>query len=129
MIGQIASQAVTAAARRQRVWMIVVTILAVLGILASVPGVLFGTYMAAFAADDPSASTDAVWNIMVAVWVVGILFVVLLIAGVVGGWIAYRKRRIGLSFGLSLLTAVPVFLVIASFVALFVVNAVWTASL
>ncbi len=129
MIGQIASQAVTAAARRQRAWMIVVTILAVLGIVASVPGVMFGTYMAAFAADDPSASTDAVWNIMVAVWVVGILFVVLLIAGVVGGWIAYRKRRIGLSFGLSLLTAVPIFLIVAAFVALFVVNAVWTASL
>jgi hypothetical protein len=128
MIGQIASQAVSAATRRQRVWMIVVTVLAVLGIVSAVPGVMFGTYMAAFAADDPSASPDAVWNIMVAVWVIGIVYVLLLIAGVVGGWIAFRKRRIGLSFGLSLLTAVPIFLVVAAILAVFVMNAMWTAS-
>ena len=129
MIGQIASQAVSAAARRQRVWMIAVTILAVLGIVSAVPGVMFGTYMSAFAADDPSAPPDAVWNIMVAVWLIGLVYVVLLIAGVVGGWIAYRKRRIGLSFGLSLLTAVPIFLILAAIVAVFVMSAVWTASL
>jgi hypothetical protein len=109
--------------------MIVVTVLAVLGLLAAVPGIMFGTYMAAFAADDPSASPDAVWNIMVAVWIVGLVYVLMLIAGLVGGWIAFRKRRIGLSFGLSLLAAVPIFLIIAGFVALYVVNAVWTASL
>jgi hypothetical protein len=129
MIGQIASQAVTAATRRQRVWMIVVTILAVIGILAAVPGVMFGTYMAAFAADDPKASTDAVWNFMLVVWSIGLVYVLLLIAGVVGGWIAYRKRRLGLSFGLSLLTAVPIFLIVAGILAVIVVNTVWTASI
>ena len=129
MIGQIASQAVSAATRRQRVWMIAVTILAVLGIVSAVPGVMFGTYMAAFAADDPNAPADAVWNFMVVVWLIGLVYVLLLIAGVVGGWIAYRKRRIGLSFGLSLLTAVPIFLILAAIVAVFVMNAVWTASL
>ena len=129
MIGQIASQAASAATRRQRVWMIVVTILAVLGILAAVPGVMFGTYMAAFAADAPGTPADTVVNIMIAVWISGLVYVLLLIAGVVGGWIAYRKRRTGLSFGLSLLAAVPIFLIIAGIVVLFVVNAIWTASL
>ena len=62
--------------------------------MAAVPGVMLGTYMAAFAADDPSASTDAVWNFMVTVWLIGLAYVVLLITGVVGGWIAYRKRRL-----------------------------------
>jgi hypothetical protein len=129
MIGQIASQAVTTGTRRQRVWMIIVTILAVLGLVAAVPGVLFGTYMAAFAADDPSASPDAVWNFMVTVWLIGLAYVVSLIAGVVGGWIAYRKRRLRLSFGLSLLTVVPIFLIIAAVVTVTVVTAIWTASL
>jgi hypothetical protein len=129
MIGPIASQAVTAATRRARAWMIVVTILAVLGILASIPGVAIGTFMAAFAADDPTASADAVWNLMVAVWLVGAAYVLLLIAGVVGGWIAYRRRRLRLSFGLSLLTVVPILLIVAGVLTIFVVNAVWTASL
>ena len=120
MIGPIASQAVSTGARRQRNWMIIVTVLAVLGIAAALPGVMFGTYMAAFAADDPSASTDAVWNIMVTVWLIGLAYVLLLLIGVVGGWIAYRKRRLGLSFGLSLLTAVPIFLILASIAALFI---------
>src|SRR5574340_277930 len=113
MIGQIASQAVTAATRRQLVWMIIVTILAVIGVLAAVPGVAFGTYMSAFAADAPGTPADTVVNLMITVWVVGILYVLLLIAGVIGGWIAYRKRRIGLSLGLSMLTAVPIFLIVA----------------
>ena len=129
MIGEIASHAVTAATQRQRVWMIVVTILAVVGILAAVPGVMFGTYMSAFAADDPSAGTDAAWNMMLAVWLIGIAYVLLLITGVVGAWIAYRKRRIGLSFGFSLLAAVPIFLIVAAIMVVIVVNAVWTASL
>ena len=129
MIGQIASQAVTAATRRQRVWMIIVTILAAIGLIAAVPGVMFGTYMAAFAADAPGTPADTVVNIMIGVWIAGLIYVVLLIAGVVGGWIAYRKRRIGLSFGLSLLAAVPIFLIVAGFVVLFAVNAIWTASL
>ena len=75
---------------------------------------MFGTYMAAFAADAPGTPADAVVNIMIGVWISGLVFVLLLIAGVVGGWIAYRKRRIGLSFGLSLLTAVPIFLIVAA---------------
>jgi hypothetical protein len=90
---------------------------------------MFGTYMSAFAADDPSAATDAAWNMMLAVWLIGIAYVLLLIAGVVGGWIAYRNRRIGVSLGLSLLAAVPIFLIIAGVVVVIVVNAVWTASL
>ena len=129
MIGQIASQAVTAAARRQRVWMIIVTILAVMGLLAAAPGVMFGTYMSAFAADDPSAPADAAWNMMLTVWIIGIAYILLLLIGLVGGWIAYRKRRIALPLGLSLLAAVPIFLIVAGLVTVIVINAVWSASL
>lgn len=115
--------------RRLRIWLIIVTILASLGLIASIPGTLFGTYMAAFAADDPSASTDAVWNFMVTVWAIGAGFIGLLVAGMAGGWIAYRKRRNRLSFGLSLLAAAPIFLFIAAIVVVILMNALWTASL
>jgi hypothetical protein len=40
--------------KRLRDWLIIVTILAVIGFLAAIPSTLFGTYMAAFAADDPA---------------------------------------------------------------------------
>lgn len=129
MIGQIASNAVTASNRRLRVWLIVVTILAGLGVLTAAPGVAFGTYMAAFAADDPSAPADAAWNMMLTVWGVGLVYVVLLLGGMIGGWTAYRKRRTRLAFGLSLLAFVPVALIILAITALSVLSAVWTAAL
>lgn len=129
MIGQIASQSVATARTRQRVWMIIVTVLGVLGLAAAVPGVLFGTYMAAFAADAPGTPTEYVMNIMYAVWIAGGVYVLLLIAGMVGGWIAFRKGRNRLSFGLSLMTALPIFLIILGILTLFVVNAVWVATL
>ncbi|HEY5983703.1 MAG TPA: FtsX-like permease family protein [Anaerolineales bacterium] len=112
---------------RLRTWLIIVTVLAALGLIAAIPGVLFGTYMAAFAADDPSASTDAVMNIMFTVWAIGGCYVLLLIAGVAGAWIAYRKRRNRLSFGLSLLVAVPIFLILLGLAAIVVINSVWSA--
>jgi hypothetical protein len=118
-----------APSRRLRIWLIAVTILSALAFLAAIPSVLFGTYMAAFAADDPSASTDAVWNLMLTVWAVGVGFVLLLIVGVAGGWIAYRKRRNRLSFVLSLLAGVPVFVSVAAIVAVILLNVIWTASL
>lgn len=112
---------------RLRTWLIIVTVLAALGLIAAIPGVLFGTYMAAFAADDPSASTDAVMNIMFTVWAIGGCYVLLLIAGVAGAWIAYRKRRNRLSFGFSLLVAVPIFLILLGLAAIVVINSVWSA--
>jgi hypothetical protein len=57
-------------AERLRGWLIIVTIVAVIGILAAIPSTLFGTYTAAFAADDPSAPKDAVLNIMITVWAI-----------------------------------------------------------
>lgn len=112
---------------RLRTWLIVVTVLAALGLIAAVPGVLFGTYMSAFAADAPGTPTDAVMNIMFTVWAVGGCYVLLLIAGVAGAWIAYRKRRNRLAFGFSLLVAVPILLILLGLAAIVVVNSVWTA--
>lgn len=112
--------------KRLRVWLIVVTVLAVIGIVGAIPSVLFGTYMAAFAADDPSATVDAVWQFMLAVWAMGAVYVALLFTGVVGAWIAYRKQRSRLAFGLSLLAAVPIFLILAVIVVIVVVSYVWT---
>jgi hypothetical protein len=129
MIGQIASNAATASTRRLRVWLIVVTVLAGLGLVAAVPGVMFGTYMSAFAADDPSASADAVWHLMLAVWIAGLVYVLLLIGGSIGGWVAFHKRRNRLAFGLSLLAFAPMLLIILAIVALFVLNAAMTAGL
>jgi len=129
MIGQIASNAATSSAHRLRVWLIAVTVIGVLGILAAAPGVAFGTYMAAFAADDPSAPADAAWNLMLTVWGIGLAYVLLLAGGMIGGWIAFRKHRGRLAFGLSLLTFAPILLVVLAIIALFVFNAVWTAGI
>jgi hypothetical protein len=54
---------------------------------------------------------------------------VLSIAGVVGGWIAYRKRRNRLAVGLSLMAAVPIVLVVVAVVAVVLLNMFWTMSL
>jgi hypothetical protein len=124
-----ASSAKPPASSRLRIWLILVTVLAVIGILAAIPGAFFATYMAAFAADDPSAPADAAINLMFVLWGIDAGFVVLQLAGVIGGWLAYRKRRNRLSFGLSLLAIVPIALIILAFVLLVVVNTIWSLSL
>jgi hypothetical protein len=115
--------------RRLRIWLITVTILAALGVVAAIPATLFGTYMSAFAADDPSASTSAVLGFMAAVFACGLGFVALLIAGVVGGWVAYRKRRGRLAFRLSLLAAGPMLISLLAVAAFVVTSFIWTASI
>jgi uncharacterized membrane protein len=100
------------ASKRLRTWLIVVTILSVVGFVAAIPAAFFGTYMSAFAADDPSAPPDAVWNFMVAVWSILAGYVALIVAGVIGGWLAYSSRRNRLSFWLSMLAAGPILLTI-----------------
>ena len=130
MIGQIASDAAQQApSRRLRTWLIIVTILSVFGLLIAIPATFFGTYMAAFAADDPNATGEDVMSFMVTVWGIAAGYIALIIAGVAGGWIAFRKRRSRLSFGLSLLAAVPILLFVLAVLAVMVVNAAWTASL
>ena len=114
---------------RLRTWLIIVSILSVFGILIAVPATFFGTYMAAFAADDPNATGEDVMNFMVTVWGIAAGYLALIAAGVAGAWIAYRKRRSRLSFWLSLLAAAPILLFVLAIVALFLVNALWSASL
>src|SRR4030042_2431400 len=94
MIGQIASDAAQKApSKRLRTWLIIVAILSVFGFLIAIPATFFGTYMAAFAADDPNATGEDVMNFMVTVWGIAGGYIALIIAGVAGGWIAYRQRR------------------------------------
>ena len=114
---------------RLRLWLIVLTVIAVLALVAAIPAAFFAMFMAAFAADDPTAPADSAWNLMVTFGAVGVAFYVLQIAGVIGGWIAYRNRRNRLAVGLSLMAAVPVVLVIVAVIAVVVVNTVWTMSL
>jgi hypothetical protein len=116
-----------ASSNRLRTWLIILTIAAGLALIAAIPAALFGTYMAAFAADAPGTPADAVVNLMLAVWGVSAGYIVLLIAGVAGGWIAYRKRRQRLSFGLSLLAGVPMALVLLTILAFVVYSVILTA--
>jgi hypothetical protein len=118
-----------AASPRLRVWLIIATVLGAIGIIAAIPTVLFGTYMAAFAADDPHAAADAAWNMMLGVWGAGLGCVILIALGVAGSWIAYRSRRNRASFGFSLLAAAPVILLVLGFVVVSVISFVWTASI
>ena len=115
--------------KRLRVWLIFVTAITALAFVAGVPTTLFATYMAAFAADDPSASSGAVVGLMSVVWAVAAGFYLLLMTGLSGAWIAYRKRRNRLSFGMSMLAAAPILLIVLAGAALVVVSFVWTASI
>jgi len=63
---------------------------------------------------DPLVRQDAL-GMRVFFWTGVACYILLLTAGVVGAWIAYRRRRNRMSFGLSLLAAVPIALVIAVF--------------
>jgi hypothetical protein len=117
----------TVPTQRLRNWL-AVTILAVLGIVAAVPAVLFGTMMGGFAADDPNASADTATKLILAVWVGGLGYVLLLVAGAAGGWLAFRAGRARLSFGLSLLAAAPILLALLAVIALVLFNFLWTAS-
>jgi len=114
---------------RLRLWLIILTVIVALAFVAAVPAAFFAIFIGAFAADDPTAPADSAWNLMVTLWTVGVGFYVLLVAGVVGGWIAYRKRRNRLSFGLSLLAAAPIILVLAALVAVVLMNVIWTMTL
>jgi len=116
------------ASKRLRTWLIVVTILSVVGFVAAIPAAFFGTYMSAFAADDPSAPPDAVWNFMVAVWSIFACYVALIVAGLIGGCLAYRNRRNRLSFWFSMLSAGPILLTILAVLAFVIMSFVWTAS-
>jgi hypothetical protein len=115
--------------KRLRLWLIVVTIVTVLALIAAVPSTLFATYMAAFAADDPTSTPEGVVGLMTAVWIAAAVFCALLVAGMVGSWIAYRRRRNRLSFWLSLLAFGPILLILLAVLALVVVSSVWTASI
>lgn len=112
-----------------RLWLIGLTVVVVLAFVAAVPAALFATFMGAFAADDPNAPADSAWNLMVTLWALEAGFYVLLAAGVAGGWIAYRKRRNRLSFGLSLLAAAPIILVLVAVVAAVLMNVIWAMTL
>jgi hypothetical protein len=117
------------ASKRLRTWLIIITILSVFAFVAAIPAAFFGTYMAAFAADDPSAPPDAVWNFMVAVWTIFAAYVALIVAGLIGGWLGYRNRRNRLSFWFSMLAAGPILLTILAVIAFVVMSFIWTASI
>ena len=117
------------ASKRLRTWLIIASVLSLFGFLIAIPATFFGTYMAAFAADDPNATGADVMNFMVTVWGIALGYVLLIVAGVVSAWIAYRKRRNRLSFWLSMVAVLPIALFILAVLALFVVNAVWSASI
>ena len=108
--GEVARAAPSA---RLRLWLIILSVIVALAFVAAFPSALFATDMILFHAD-PNTPAESVWNMLGTVWAAGAGFYVLLIAGVVGGWIAHRKRRSRLSFGLSLLAAVPLVLVVAA---------------
>jgi hypothetical protein len=114
---------------RLRLWLIILTVVVALAFVAAIPAAFFATFMGAFAADDANAPADSAWNLMVTLWGFEAGFYVLLVAGVVGGWIAYRKRRNRLSFGLSLLAAAPIMLVLVAVVAVVLMNVIWTMTL
>ena len=113
---------------RLRLWLIILTVVVAVAFVAAIPAAFLAMFMGAFAADDPTAPADSAWNLMVTLWGLGVGFYVLLVAGVVGGWIAYRKRRNRLSFGLSLLAAAPIVLVLVAIVAVVLMNVIWSMS-
>jgi len=96
----------------------VISIAAVLfALLAVVFGLLINmdTKIEMNPSGDPLLRQDAI-GFRVFAWGAVAVYLTLLVSGVFGGWIAYRKRRNRLSVGLSLLAAVPMLLLVLGFV-------------
>jgi uncharacterized BrkB/YihY/UPF0761 family membrane protein len=103
-----------------RTWLILLTVVVILvALLGVIIGVLINmdTKIEMNPNGDPLVRQDAI-EFRLFAWGSIALFLLLLTAGLVGGWIAYRRRRHRTSFLLSLLTAVPVLLVTAGFLFL-----------
>jgi len=113
-----------------RTWLIVVTVVAAIAFLITLPSVVFSTAMVAgFGGDDPSSSVEDVMGLIAGLWTVSAVYILMLVSGVAGGWIAYRRRRNRLSFGLSLLAAAPIALIVLAILAVVIISFVWTASI
>ena len=101
-----------------RTWLILLTLAALLcSVLALVFGFLINmdTKIEMNPNGDPLVRQDAI-GFRVFAWGAVAVYLTLLVSGVFGGWIAYRKRRNRLSVGLSLLAAVPMLLLVLGFV-------------
>ena len=69
-------------------------------------------------ADDPRTTMNQLWQMVGVVWGVAGIFFALLLAGVIGGWVAYRKKRRRLSIGLSMLSVLPIAVLLLGFASL-----------
>lgn len=98
-------------------WLILLTIAA---LLCSLVAVVFGllinmdTQLEMNPRGDPLVRQDAIGTRIFA-WAAVVVFILLLCAGVAGGWLSFRQGRARRSIGLSLLAAVPIFLSAALF--------------
>ena len=100
-----------------RWWLILLTLAALLGsLLAAVFGFLINmdTKIEMNPNGDPLVRQDAIGMRLFA-WGGVAVFILLLGAGVLGGWSAFRRRRSRLALGWSLLAAVPMFVAAAAF--------------
>jgi hypothetical protein len=102
---------------RLRRWLIALTLAAV---LFSSFAVIFGflinmdTKIEMNPRGDPIIRRDAI-GLRIFAWTTVTIYVLLLAGGVVGGWTAYSRRLNRRSFGLSLMAAVPILLLIIGF--------------
>jgi MFS family permease len=106
-----------------RVWLTVVTAAAVVVCLLGIPVTLVAAGSVFFAADDPRTTMQDIWRLQAWVWGAAALFFGLLLGGVVGGWLAYRRGNRRLSLGLSLVGAAPVVACLGGIALLFLLNA------
>jgi hypothetical protein len=98
-------------------WLILLTVIALLCSMAAVGfGLLINmdTRIEMNPNGDPLLRQDAIGTRLSA-WGTIVVFILLLCAGVAGGWLAFQRRRPRLSLGLSLLAGVPMFLAAALF--------------
>ena len=104
------------------VWLILLTLAALMcTLLALIFGWLVNmdTLIEMNPHGDPLVRQDAM-GMRMFTWSGVAVFMLLLAAGIVGGWVAYQRRRHRLSLGLSLLAGVPMFLAAALFLFLVV---------
>lgn len=104
-----------------RVWLLALSVVAAVGACLSLVfgwAIMLDTEFKVIPSVDAAVRQDAV-EMRVIAWVAIALFILMLGAGTVGGWIAYRRGRFRRAIGFSLLAGVPILLCFSSFALIY----------
>ena len=106
----------SAPSKSLRVWLILMTIGSVLVLLLTAAAAILGSVVPFFGFDRSDFTWSQFFTMQGLVWGLAVGMAVFLLVGVVGGWLAFRARRNGVSLALSLLALLPLALCLVGIV-------------